>query len=325
MTKFSTKGEVYGLSVENILKKTTEAEIYRHYIGDYQVGQIMSAPYRKDRNPSFSLYYNRYGQLRWKDFSKGYNGGIFDLLVLITGRPFNEVLLDVDRSMNLGLYHHTTDSQIEYQLYKNYESCLKSHCYLQRIIQPFTIYDKDYWKSGNISKKTLEYFEIYSTKKLFYNHKLAWIYKPENPIYSWEVNSKLKAYRPNEVNPKNKWMTNFSLEIQGYNKLPEKGDILCITKSMKDITVYHEIGIPAIAPQSEHILFSEKVMSDLDNRFNYIFTNFDNDKTGKALAEKYEEEYGLHSVFLDEFKDPFEYSQNKGLKKFENEIKNKTI
>ena len=139
----------------------------------------------------------------------------------------------------------------------------------------------------------------------------------------WEENGKIKGYSPLEINPALKWITNFRSEVQGLSKLPERGDILCITKSMKDIAVYHEIGIPAIAPQSEHILLSEEVMADLYSRFDFIFTNFDNDETGKALAEKYDEKYGLHSVFLDEFKDPFEYSQNKGLKEFENEINKK--
>ena len=81
--KFRTKDKVPYLTSEAILAKTSEAEIYRHYIGDFYVGSVMNAPYRKDSNPSFSIYYNKAGQLKWKDFGKNKSGDVFNLLELI--------------------------------------------------------------------------------------------------------------------------------------------------------------------------------------------------------------------------------------------------
>ena len=322
--KFKTKGKVTNLTVEAILDRTTEAEIYRHYIGDFYLGSVMNAPYRKDTNPSFSIYQNKSGQLKWKDFGKNRSGDVFNLLELILNIDFYSVLKDIDISMNLGLSINPTGSKIEYESYKNIEKSYSEGCYLQRIVQNFTSSERLFWKSGNVSKKTLDYLEIMSTKKLFINGSLIWQYRHDNPIYSWEYSNLIKAYRPLEINPKGKWITNFKAEIQGYNKLPKTGELLCITKSMKDIAVYYEIGIPAIAPQSEHIVITEDVILELKKRFKYIFTNFDNDETGLALSDRYTDLYQLPSLILPEYKDPFEYSQNKGLVEFEKQIfKNK--
>jgi hypothetical protein len=319
--KFSSKGELFGgLTKENILKLTTEAEIYKHYIGDFYVNGVISAPYRKDRNPSFGIFQSKGGQLMWKDLARGDSGDVFKLLELLLNSSFFEVLQDVDRSMNLGLSFQPTGEKIQYQLYKNYENLPKETCLLQRIIQPYTYADKQYWSNGHVSKKTLEYLEILSTFKLFYNRQLMWKYSDNNPIYSWQLENKLKAYRPLESNQKRKWITNYTQEIQGLNKIPAKGDILIVTKSMKDIAVYYEIGIPAIAPQSEHIIISEEIIQDLSNRYNTIITNFDNDEAGINLSNQYKELYGLDSFMLKNYKDPFEFSVYKGLSEFEKEI-----
>lgn len=318
---YSSKGEVFGgLTIENILKSTSEAEIYRHYIGDFYVNGVISAPYRVDKSPSFGIYQSRGGKLMWKDLARNQSGDVFKLLGLLLQASFIEVLQDIDKSMNLGLSFKPIGEKIQYHLYKEYDSLPKEGCKLQRIIQPYTYADKQFWSNGNVSRSTLEYLEILSTFKLFYNRQLMWKYSDNNPIYSWQLEEKLKAYRPIEPNPKRKWITNFTQEIQGLNKIPAKGDILFITKSMKDIAVYYQIGLPAIAPQSEHIIISEETIQDLSNRYNTIITNFDNDEAGINLSNQYEELYGLQSFRLKEYKDPFEFSVYKGLVEFEKEL-----
>lgn len=49
--------------------------------------------------------------------------------------------------------------------------------------------------------------------------------------------------------------------------LPESGDILIITKALKDVMVLYEYGIPAIAPCSENLFITEAQYNHLKERF----------------------------------------------------------
>lgn len=71
------------------------------------------------------------------------------------------------------------------------------------------------------------------------------------------------------------------------------GDILVITKSLKDVMVLHEFGITAIAPCSENTFVTDKQYNKLRNKFKVGVVFFDNDKAGitamRQLKKKYPE------------------------------------
>ena len=75
--------------------------------------------------------------------------------------------------------------------------------------------------------------------------------------------------------------------IQGYKQLPKSGKLLVITKSMKDVLLLHELGIPAIAPNSETQNVSDKMFEELKSRFKYIVYVFDNDLPGISNMVKF--------------------------------------
>ena len=312
--KYSTKDIALSLSEEEIYKRITQEEIYRYYIGDYYVNSVMSAPYREDRNPSFVLYYGDNGNLLWYDFGRKKSGGLIKLLILMFNISYRQALEEIDSSLNLGILNKTKQSIIRFPEYKNKKRETRE-VELSVIRQPFNYQDKEYWSRGGISRKTLEIFGVTSTNKVYLNGRPIWKHVDNNPIYSWKEKGKLKCYRPLSKDKKRKWITDCKQSIiQGYTQLPEKGDLLIITKSLKDVMVYYEIDIPAIAPQGEYILISEEVMNDFKKRFKRIITNFDNDETGINLSKQYKDLYGIDYFLLQDYKDPFEYSCNLGLK-----------
>lgn len=67
--------------------------------------------------------------------------------------------------------------------------------------------------------------------------------------------------------------------------LPKNGDYLVVTKSLKDVCVLYEYGIPAIAPCSENLFITESQYNRLKDRFNKIFCLYDMDIPG-VQAEK---------------------------------------
>ena len=55
------------ITLEYILSKVTEYDIYAHYLGQFKVGMIYQSPFRKDKNPSFGIFYSK----RTKQFLGG--------------------------------------------------------------------------------------------------------------------------------------------------------------------------------------------------------------------------------------------------------------
>ena len=88
--------------------------------------------------------------------------------------------------------------------------------------------------------------------------------------------------------------------VQGLSQLPEFGDLLVITKSLKDVLVLHDLGIAAIAPQTETSMLTENCMMDLLNRFSRVVTLFDYDNAGIHLAWQFRKEFNVQPLFLRE-------------------------
>ena len=87
--------------------------------------------------------------------------------------------------------------------------------------------------------------------------------------------------------------------IQGWEQLPESGDLLIITKSYKDVMLLYEYNIPAIAPNGEYVIISEEVINSLKKRFKNIFILFDNDLAGVKNSHKYKKAYNdIPIIFL---------------------------
>ncbi len=119
-------------------------------------------------------------------------------------------------------------------------------------------------------------------------------------MYAYKIFDKFKIYRPYSEYRKDKWRTNCSaIDIQGYEQLPKNGDLLIITKSLKDVMVLYELGYNAVALQSENDKLNHKIYKDLSERFKRIVILFDNDEPGKDSAIKLADEYNLEYIFID--------------------------
>lgn len=66
--------------------------------------------------------------------------------------------------------------------------------------------------------------------------------------------------------------------------------------------VLHELGFPAIAPMTEHILLKSSDMETLQNRYKHIIVFMDSDETGLKCNEKYKQAYDICTAFI-----PFQF------------------
>lgn len=110
-----------------------------------------------------------------------------------------------------------------------------------------------------------------------------------------------------------------------WTKIPEKGDTLIISSSVKDcLNIMCNLKIPAIALQGEGYLPKPSVMQELKNRYNNIIVFYDNDfnnpdNPGRTDSIKLCNKYGLKRIEIPseyKSKDPSDLFKNCGKEKY---------
>lgn len=280
------------ITLDWILSKVTEYDIYAKYIGQFKVGMIYNSPFRKDKNPSFGIYYSkRTKQLLFKDHGTGECGNVIKFVSLFTGKTeYNDILSDIVDNLNI-----TNNTK----LVSSKQYIPPTETVIGVVRQEFTDVDINYWKQFNISINTLKKFNVNSIKYYLCNGIVKGTYKRENPMYAYKVYNNFKIYRP-LADKYTKWRNNLTdYDIQGYEQLPQKGDILFITKSMKDVMCLHEMGYPAVSPSSESTFLPKDVLEQLKTRFKRIIILFDRDAAGVKRSRKLSRETGLEAIFIN--------------------------
>lgn len=279
------------ITLDYILSRVSEYDIYSHYLGSFRVGAIYNSPFRKDKNPSFGIYYSkRTKQLLFKDHGSGECGNIIKFVSLFTGLTnYNDILADIVKQLNI-----TTNTKLD----SSKQYIQETETVIGVVRQELTRIDIDYWSQFHISKSTLKKFNIDSIKYYLCNGIVKGIYKNDNPMYAYKVYNNFKIYRP--LGDKyTKWRNNLTeYDIQGYAQLPKKGDLLFITKSMKDVMCLYEMGFNAISPSSESTFLPEDVLEDIKKRFKRIIILFDRDTAGVKYSRKMSLKHGLEAMFI---------------------------
>ena len=253
---------------------------------------IYNSPLRKDKTPSFGCFYSRKTkQLLFKDHGTGECGNVIKFVSLITGLTnYSDILNDIVNKLKITSSTHLDSS-------KQYIPSTETVIGVVR--QEFTDVDINYWKQFNISINTLKKFNVNSIKYYLCNGIVKGTYKRENPMYAYKVYNNFKIYRP-LADKYTKWRNNLTdYDIQGYEQLPQKGDILFITKSMKDVMCLHEMGYPAVSPSSESTFLPKDVLEQLKTRFKRIIILFDRDVAGVKRSRKLSRETGLEAMFIN--------------------------
>lgn len=280
------------ITIDWILSKVTEYDIYAKYIGQFKVGMIYNSPFRKDKNPSFGIYYSKHTkQLLFKDHGTGECGNVIKFVSLFTGKTeYSDILSDIVDKLNI-----TNNTK----LVSSKQYIPPTETVIGVVRQEFTDVDINYWKQFNISINTLKKFNVNSIKYYLCNGIVKGTYKRENPMYAYKVYNNFKIYRP-LADKYTKWRNNLTdYDIQGYEQLPQKGDILFITKSMKDVMCLHEMGYPAVSPSSESTFLPKDVLEQLKTRFKRIIILFDRDTSGVKRSRKLSRETGLEAMFIN--------------------------
>lgn len=290
---YNTREVEDNITLDKIISIVNDYYIYCYYLGkEIKINKPISSPFRDDKHPSWSLYRNKNGILKYRDFATDDSGNVINLVQklfeLNYGQALRKVWNDVIVKKPTALKR--TIKSIELQQ--------KEANLIEVKKKNFTDGDMSFWSKYKISKDTLKLYKVFPIHTFWLNKSQYFIYTDKEPMYAYNIYDKFKIYRPYSKKI-NKWRNNCSsYDIQGLEQLTEKDDLLIITKSLKDVMVLHELGYNAIAPQSELSGIPKIIMDHLKIRFKDIIIIFDYDEGGIQGAKKLSEKYSIKYKFI---------------------------
>jgi len=296
------------LSQTSILSKISEYDIWRYYVDNISLNKVFKSPLREDNNPSASLFITTAGKVLMKDFGLGKALNVFSFLKLKYNLNYQEVLVMIDKDFNLGFWNHTdrTYTLNKKPIITNYKPQVQDYAKILIKRKKYTKEELRYWEDYSITPETLELYKV-SSLKCYWINKAGNMYQycnnEKNYIFCYDLeDERYKIYQP--LNFNYRFCTNAGPNIlQGYQQLPKKGDLLIITKAMKDVMVLHELGYNSVAVQSENTQPDDSIIEELKSRFKTCIIFFDNDKAGIEASDKLSIKHNLKKIEIPkEFK-----------------------
>lgn len=152
--------------------------------------------------------------------------------------------------------------------------------------------DTHYWGRWKFRKETLDFYHISAVERAWVNDESVYAYlKRGQEAYVYHFGQyDYKVYFPWRTSTR--FIHNNSWVLQGYLQLPASGDVVVITKSLKDVAKLYEFGIAAVAPMSETTLPSVAHMEELAERFGRMVIFYDNDMPGRRQMVRIRKAYG---------------------------------
>jgi hypothetical protein len=310
-------GKPKELTIEEILKRTSEWDLWQYYIPGVILKRKFKSPLRKDETPSVALFVSHSGALLLKDFATGITMNIWSFLQARYGLNFREALVTVNNDFNLKLMAKPRMARPTMEIFGVVTQEKVSYtegCSIRIKKRDWNVTDQIYWAQYGLTTEFLDTRMVKPLQNYWINEDLVYWYSEKNPAYSYEFGyAKRKIYSP--YSKKFKFLTNAGDSIlQGIDYLPQEADTLIITKAYKDVLVLQNLGYNSVAPQSESMRIPEKFMQNLKVRFDRIYLLYDNDATGMKFSKKLCDEHGLIPIFVPEpTKDISDFRKNFGI------------
>lgn len=267
-----------------LLSKNSEETYMSTYLGvPVKTQGLFKSPLRKDNRPTAGFYRDKKNhELKFHDFGIGFDGNFLNVVMHLHNCSYVQALNIV--AEDFGYIEKTTerpDIKIRKTSVKVEE---KTDTQIQIEDQPFTEKEIAWWKAFGVSESTLKKYKVHSCKNVFLNGNYFTSSSERNAAYGYFGGMKngtelWRIYFPQKRAYRflSNWGKNL---IQGARQIPKSGDLLVITKSMKDCMALYEMGIPAIAPCSEVLFISDEQLEKLKSRFKHIVVLYDNDQPG---------------------------------------------
>ncbi len=331
------------VSEDALFRYIDHYDVYAKYIPDQEVtfGKNIYSPLRKrESNPSFGFFTGENGVMCFNDMTLKQMGNSVKFTMMLFNLSYFEALskiaTDFDMAddfivkkfnkQNYGETINTCKDQVMSKTMYKFDLAKKRRNWQN--------YDLEFWKQYGISLETLKKYNVEPISHVFINGAAVSVEKYAYCFIEHKDNKETyKIYQP--FSKDYKWLNSHNDSVwQGWQQLPLKGEVLIITKSLKDVMCINEVlGYDAVALQSENVLPKQNVITELKKRFEVIILFYDNDydkeiNWGKEFSNRLAEEFLLFDICIDEkykSKDFSDLVKNKGIFEAKEIFKNEII
>jgi hypothetical protein len=264
--------------LKEFIDSKDQYDLFKFYCPNVSFSTNCSSPLRSgDILPSFRLFYSN-GATLFNDFGLGEVGDIYKFVGLLYGLNYNQskikIYKDIQGISNISNRQVVSESR-------------KSKTEILYVLKDPSLEDKLYWKDYINDLKTLNKFKIYPISQYLIG---SYSFTCKKPTFIFKIGSRIKIYQPGQTI---KYLGNTnSSSIQGWEMLKFHDRRLILVSSMKEVLVLHELGIQAIAPNSESTIIPPHIMNFLKFYFN-IEILYDWDNAGRKNALKHSVLYNL--------------------------------
>lgn len=292
------------ITKEYLLEKATQETYLEYYLGIPVKKGLFKSPLRQDKSPTCSFYRRGNGDIIFKDFSGQFCGDFVKVVMTKYGCSYYMALHMI--ANDFGYINHS-------RLIKNAKPIVisktkfegTSGANIQIEVKDFSKTELKWWKQYGITPEILKKFRVYSCNTVFLNGNIFTCSNNRHPIFGYyrgKNNEGLELWRiylPLHRSKEPRFLSNWKSElIQGAKQLPKEGDLLVITKSMKDVMCLYSLGITAIAPNSENLFLSETQYNKLKTRFKNIVLLYDNDLPGIHNMNKIRKQFDIKAMWI---------------------------
>ncbi len=284
-----------------LLERHSQETYMEYYLGIPVKKGLFRSPLREDNSPTCSFYKNAAGDLIFKDFSGHFHGNFISVVMFKYNCSYYMALKIIANDFGIvnfpKLKKNPKPIEPSQTVFKD-----DGPARIQVEIQDFTEEDLAWWQQYGITKKILKKFSVYSCKSVFLNGSYFTGSTKKQRIYGYYRGKRndlelWRIYFPGRHSYK--FLSNWkSFMVQGAKQLPESGDLLVITKSLKDCMTLYSLGINAIAPCSENLFISESQFEKLKKRFKHIVVIYDNDQTGIHNMQKIRKQFPVKCFWI---------------------------
>ena len=277
------------ITKELLLSHYSEETYMSYYLGIPVKKGLFCSPLRKDKSPTCSFYRNSNNELIFKDFNGSFYGNFINVVMYKYSISYHDALYMIAVDFNI-VNGNKKSKKIPVKVLQQNKFTDKGTSDIRVEIKEYTKKELNWWGSFGITPSILNKFKVFSCKNIFLNGSVFITSSKDSLIFGYYEGKKdnkeyWRIYFPKRTNYR--FLSNTPSKLdQGYAQLPKKGNLLVITKSMKDVMTLYGLGITAIAPNSENLFITDKMLEDLKQRFKYIVVLYDSDLAGISNMNK---------------------------------------